>query len=322
MFKEVFKKSPNVRILFQNVLPAAIQSRLDFSTMEVDSTGYLSDEFDDFFSDIIVKTKIFGKKGRTIPTDICFIFEHKTDARRKIFLQFLKYMYLEWQRDTNEKKRLRIIIPVVFYHGKKKWKVPLAFIQQFDVDEEVKEFLLNFRYVLFDVSQWDFMARANDELKSNVYLLSALVLMKCAYTGDLKAVLEIFKFWHRTGFIKETEPVVFFLLYISDTQDIKPDKLQQMLKESNIKGGKIMQTLGSRLRAEGEKLGIKKGERIGVKKGEKIGVKEGEKNRARKTAVELLKSGVDINIILRATGLSKRELDQLTKNSHSTAATL
>lgn len=119
MFKEVFKKAPNVRIFFQNILPAAIQSRLDFSTMEVDSTGYLSDEFDDFFSDIIVKTKIFGKKSRTIPTDICFILEHKTEARRKIFLQFLKYMLLEWQRDTNEKRGCVLLFRWFFTMGKK-----------------------------------------------------------------------------------------------------------------------------------------------------------------------------------------------------------
>ncbi len=307
MFKEVFKKPSNVRVLLQNVLPEALKSRLDFSTMEVDSTGYLSNEFDEFFSDIIVKTKILGKKGRQIPTDICFVFEHKTEARRKIFLQFLSYMLLEWKRDTKEKKKLRVIIPVVFYHGKKKWTVPLEFSKQFDVDEELKELLLNFRYVLIDASHGDFMAQANEELKSNVYLLSAMVFMKCAYTGDLEAVMEIFKFWQRTGFINNTEQVVFFLIYISDTQNIEQKRLQEMLKESNIKGGKIMQTLGSRLRAEGEK--------IGVKKGEKLGVKKGEKNGARKTALALLKRGVDINLILDATGLSINELGMASKTN-------
>ena len=60
-----------------------------------------------------------------------------------------------WERDDSEKKPLRIIVPIVFYHGKTSWNIPTSFVDQFKVSEEIKKHLLNFTYVLFDTK--DFM---------------------------------------------------------------------------------------------------------------------------------------------------------------------
>jgi predicted transposase/invertase (TIGR01784 family) len=64
-----------------------------------------------------------------------------------------------------------------------------------------------------------------------------------------------------------------------------------MLEESDIKGGEIMQTLAQQLREEGRKEGIQE---------EKLN-----------TARELVKNGVDINIISRATGFSLEQIEKL-----------
>jgi hypothetical protein len=61
------------------------------------------------------------------------------------------------------------------------WKVPRSFAEQFDVDDEVKPFLLDYRYVLFDTNPWDFRDDSNKELKENVFLFTSMVLMKAAY---------------------------------------------------------------------------------------------------------------------------------------------
>jgi predicted transposase/invertase (TIGR01784 family) len=50
-------------------------------------------------------------------------------------------------------------------------------------------------------------------------------------------------------------------------------------------------------------------ERIAEKKGEKRGEKKGKLNTAR----ELIKNGVDINIIAKSTGLSLEEIEKLTE---------
>ena len=153
------------------------------------------------------------------------------------FIQVLKYMVFEWEKDYNNNKQPRVIIPVVFYHGADHWKIPRSFAEQFDVDDEVKPFLLDYRYVLFDTNPWDFRDESNKELKENVFLFTSMVLMKAAYKNDTEAIQEIFNFWYDKGFIENVDIVLFFLGYISHTHDITRDKLKKMLDKSKIDGG-------------------------------------------------------------------------------------
>ncbi|MGD2088470.1 MAG: Rpn family recombination-promoting nuclease/putative transposase [Candidatus Aminicenantes bacterium] len=144
------------------------------------------------------------------PVDIYFIIEHKTEGRAEIFIQVLKYMVFEWEKDYNNNNPPRVIIPVVFYHGLDQWKVPLSFADQFDVDDELKRFLLDYRYVLFDTNTWDFRDESNKELKKNVFLFTSMVFMKAAYKNDTEAIMEIFNLWHDRGFIENKDVVLFF----------------------------------------------------------------------------------------------------------------
>jgi hypothetical protein len=143
-------------------------------------------------------------------------------------------MYLEWQKDIDQNRPLRVIIPLIFYHGKEKWKVPRSFVEQFNVNDEIKEFLLNYRYVLFDTEDWNFLDEANQELKNNVFLLTALVLMKSAFNEDMETIKAIFRLWHEKGFTKDKEKVMYFLLYVSYIRDMSLEELKKTLEESDI----------------------------------------------------------------------------------------
>jgi predicted transposase/invertase (TIGR01784 family) len=184
------------------------------------------------------------------------------------------------------------------------WKIPQSFVDQFNVEDEVKEFLLDYRYFLFDAKLWDFRTEKNKELKDNVFLLTAMALMKYAYTEESECIEEIFKFWQEKGFSEDIEDIVFFLIYISETKNISRDRLKKMLEKSKIDGGEIMQTLADRLRSEGEKIG------------EKRGRKEGKKEANLETARKLIKRGVDMDIIIEATGFTRQEIEKLVETVH------
>lgn len=77
-----------------------------------------------------------------------------------------------------------------------------------------------------------------------------------------------------------------------------------MLEKSKIDGGEVMQTLADRLRSEGKRIG----EEIGERRGETKGKLE--------TARNLIKRGVDMNIIAEATGLSKQKIEKLAETIH------
>ena len=304
MFTSVFQRVDNVKALLQKVLPEKIKKRIDFSSIEIDNTDYVSKEFNEYFSDIVIKAKMKTNTGKKIPTDICFILEHKTEGRIRIFIQVLKYMVEEWQKDINEKRPLRIIIPIVFYHGEKDWNVPQSFVDQFDVEDEVKKYLLDYRYFLFDAKSWDFQTERNKEIKDNVFLLTALSVMKYAYAEETESIEAIFRFWQEKGFTRDIEDMIFFLIYISETKKISRDHLKEMLEKSKIDGGEIMQTLADRLRNEGKKIGLE------------IGEKRGEKREKIETAKRMLDDGMPIENIIKYTGLEVNEIQKLTETVH------
>jgi len=263
-FKKVFSDIANVRTFLEIALPAELRRQLDLSSLELDATSYVSEEYKASLSDVVVKCAARDKQK---PVDVYLLFEHKSYPDKKIFIQLLRYMYLMWQQDSAEVKPLRAIIPLVFYHGKGNWKIPTQFAEQFEVDKELRRFLLNFEYLLFDANQWDWQAEASLPLKENVFLLSALLLMKGAYRKDLETIRQVVRLWNKMGLIEKKDQVNFLLIYIAETQDIPAKQLLKILEESELKGEDIMPTLAQRWKQEGIEEGIKKGIEQGIEKG-------------------------------------------------------
>ncbi|MCI0694619.1 Rpn family recombination-promoting nuclease/putative transposase [candidate division KSB1 bacterium] len=255
-FKKIFSEVANVKTFLKFVLPAVLQNRLDFTEIMFDSTSYVSEEYKSSFSDIVVKCRT---KTEQLPVDIYFLFEHKSFQDESVLLQLMHYMYLIWQKDSKEKKPMRVIIPLVFYHGEGPRQIPKQFIEQFLIADEWKPFLLNFSYILFDTNAWDWQAESSRPLKENIYLLSAMLLMKAAFRKDLDIIRQVFQLWHQMGFIHEKERITFLLIYVTATQDIPAPQLEKLLEESNLKGEEVMPTLAQRWIDEGMEKGMEKG---------------------------------------------------------------
>ena len=310
IFVKTFGSPTNAKAFLKMALPEMFLEVLDLSKLRIDKTRYVDDRFKDSFTDMVFKTKMKRRsapasgKAKEIAADIYILFEHKSYRDEAILIQLLCYMYLMWQKDFDAKRPLRVIVPVVFYHGKAKWNIPRNFNEQFDVSDEMREFLLNYRYILFDTADWDFRDERNAELRDNVFLLTSMALMKSAFNKDMGSIREIFKFWQEKGFTGNKEKVLFFLAYISETKDVSQGKLEKLLEESKIDGGNIMPTLADRLREEGRREGEIRGE----KRGEKRGKLE--------TARKLIARGVDINVIAEATGFPRKEIEKLATPGH------
>ncbi len=252
LFKKSLGTPQNTRDFLKLILPVEIKNRLDFKSIQIDPTDYVSDEFKEGFSDIVVIAKMNTAQGKK-KIIIYFLLEHKSESDEKVFFQILKYMVYVWEKDIAAKKPLRVIIPIVFYHGKEKWDVPASFVDQFKVDDEIKKFLLDFSYILFDTNTWDFRDSKNREFKDNVFVFTAVSLMKAAFQDDMETIREIFEFWNEKGFTENKKMTLLCLSYIVRTQKIAPEKLKKILDETKIDGGEIMQTIAQQWMREGER---------------------------------------------------------------------
>ena len=126
--------------------------------------GEIKNVHDKFFK------KVFSKK-ENIKDFLKVTFpqiEHKSYKDKKVILQLLSYMLKMWKRDMGDKRPLRIIIPLVFYHGRKKWDIPVKF-------------------------------------RENINLLTGIVLMKNVYYNNYSNLRYIFNLWAKTGLIGEKE---------------------------------------------------------------------------------------------------------------------
>jgi len=95
--------------------------------------------------------------------------------------------------DLHNNRDFRLILSIVFYHGKARWEIPDSFIDILNVpNNELKKYLVNFSYVLFDTKEFD--ERNKSRFGENLYLISVLIVLQKAYDkNDIESVKKIIK---------------------------------------------------------------------------------------------------------------------------------
>ena len=269
-FKKLFSKTENIKDFLKEVLPEAIAGEINFNKIKIEGTEYVDKVYKKNLSDLVVKTELNRGKAAYI----YILFEHKSYKDKKVILQLLSYMLKMWKRDMENKRPLRIIIPLVFYHGRRKRDIPVKFRENFDCDESLKEYLLDYRYILFDTNELKVGSQEENKFRGNVNLLTGIVLMKNVYYNNYSNLEYIFNLWAKTGFIGKKDLVVFFTRYIVEMEDIDAGKIEKLLKDK-LKEEGVMPTLAQRWLEEGK---LSKQREVVIKQlDKKFGLKEEEK---------------------------------------------
>jgi hypothetical protein len=121
---------------------------------------------------------------------------------------------------------------------------------------------------------------------------------------------ELYKECFEAGYNREEARTVFKFM---DWVITIPEELQKKLKLEIIKLEEdYKMPYIPTYEREARKEGIEEGKRVGVKEGKRVGVKEGKLETAR----ELVKNGVDITIIAKATGFPIKEIEKLAASVH------
>ena len=310
-FKQVFSETDNIKDFLTMALPKELKEEIDWNFLTLDTTSYVSEELEDYFSDVVAHTRLKEKHHNV---DIYFLFEHKSYYDKGVLLQLLQYMLLMWQRDSKEKKPLRVIIPLVFYHGQKKWDIPREFKDLFPVKESLKHYLLNFRYLLVDTLNRDFQ-----EVKPNAYLWSALLLMKTVFSQDFKLIAQVLDRCIETGLIHNDRVFIILFSYILETKDV--EEVKHYLEER--KRNELMATFVEKIRQEGEIKGKMEGKMEGEIKGkidtlhhaicDAIKVKFGKTPKEMKASITTIQDEKKLKELHRAVILANR-LDEVKSN--------
>ena len=105
------------------------------------------------------------------------------------------------------KKELRFVIPLVFYHGKNEWKIPTNFSDIFDVDNYLKQYIIDFNYILFNTK---YNININKEIIENIHLYSGIIALKTIYDEEYKSLLEIIRLFNQFKNREELEIIIYY----------------------------------------------------------------------------------------------------------------
>ena len=214
---------------------------------------------------------------------IYILFEHKSTSEADVLEQVLRYMSERWRIDRKNSKPLRPIIVIIVYHGEDSWSIPKTFVELFkDVDPIFHPYIPNFKYILFDTSEYT-DSEILDKIASGS-LQAALLLLKYIYDESLnERVRDIFEPLTSTKLPREQllAHLEAMMRYCTGVKNRVPDEVvDETVNELFAEEGISMMNIQERW--------IEKGETVGFEKGKIEGKAEGKLEEKRETIIKVL----------------------------------
>ena len=152
----------NVRGLIE-ILASELAPLIDFSRLVPLNRSFIPDTLREQESDLVFRVP-FKSPGRSDDLLIYILIEHQSTVDATMGFRMLFYMLLIWdaqRREWDQKKvpqserRLRPILPIVFYTGDRRWETPLGLESLMDIPEELSRFVPRFDTLFLNVKETD-----------------------------------------------------------------------------------------------------------------------------------------------------------------------
>ena len=196
---------------------------------------------------------------------IALLFEHKSNIIQHPFLQLLRYIVEGTQFYWDTEKELRLIIPIVFFHGEKDWVYRPVSDYYKDYPDILKRFLPTFEYILSDIS-----SLSNEEILDMNYSLlrNILLAFKNSHNIDfIKENFELFFIYDPNDFESQEELENFFtqlLVYLINITELSAEEFIDITKKLSKPIKQHTMTTYQNIFDKGEKSGFDKGLEISI----------------------------------------------------------
>jgi len=223
--------------------------------------------------------KLWEKKG------VIFSFigiENQTSLDRDMILRVISYDGATYKNQIGN-EHIYPVFTIVIYWGKNEWKVPTTLKERIECPTEIIDVVSDYKFKLID------MARLSDEeidkFRDDFKFIAGILSKKRNYRPhDLD--------------IKHPEEVL--------------DLLDAVLHDDRFK---IMKSEIVRIKTEGREVDmcefLDELEKRGMEKGIEQGMEKGEEQATFRIAKNFKDSKVDIEVIVKATGLTKEQIEAL-----------
>jgi len=297
LFKSTFSDKQIATDYLKNFLPKALIEKLDLPSLKLEPTSFINSKLEAYFSDVIYVCQ-YGEESLTIS----LLFEHKSQPSGIIYLQLLRYLLEAWDQQKKQKESLRVIVPIVIYHGKKAWK-RRSFSSYFQkLDEYLRPFVPEFAYLFTDLQDWD------DEviLSLEAGLMKNTMILLKHYNDDEYIQKHFERIFHGIQNIEQDEVtrvhVMAFLFYIWRSSQLDPKVFRKLI-------AKLPQPLRDITVNTYEKI-LQEGIQEGKAEGLAEGLAEGILAQQNIVITHAFQNGLDTLTIAKLTELSEEEVQQ------------
>ena len=136
-----------------------IAAFLDFSQLTVLNRSFLSETLREQEADLVFRVP-FRDPSLGEEMLIHILIEHQSSVDKQMGFRFLGYMYNLWLAEQQRwkeadvptpQRRLRPILPILFYTGNTSWNLPLSPVSAIEVPKALTPFVPTFEVLLLDV---------------------------------------------------------------------------------------------------------------------------------------------------------------------------
>ena len=291
-FKATFEKPEYAADLISNALPEELLRNIDLSTLKLSPNSYVDENLKSQFADLVYNCKL-KQKSEVL---ISILLEHKSQKPKYPHIQLLSYMLNIWKDDITNKRDLRIVIPIVIYHGRERWEYR-PFKEYFkSLVPYMESFIPDFKFILEDLKRYS-LKEVNRrykyaEVKFFVNLVRNIFNLRRLF-GELP---DIFLY---AGQIIKSEQQRFYirigLLYLFKQVPAEyRDTLLELISKTTEEGETMTKTIAEALIEEGEQ----RGRYVGWQEGELSGVVKSIIQMAKKTdfSVEKIADILEVDV--------------------------
>jgi predicted transposase/invertase (TIGR01784 family) len=233
-----------VKSLFREYLPGEIKALLDIDSLEYMKEKFVDETLSKYYSDFLYKVNFKDH----INGFIFLLLEHKSWAPRFTAFQALKYIVHVWDlylANNDKAKYLPPVIPLVLYHGKKKWNLDTRFSTLFNNPGPLNVFIPDFQFLLLDISH-----EPDENIKGIPILKILLMTLKYIFKPKLNNKLpEIIQLFEK---IKNKKTALDYLVTLinylmSAAGNLDNEEIEVTVSKVFNQGGEIMATIAEKL---------------------------------------------------------------------------
>ncbi|RAK05469.1 putative transposase/invertase (TIGR01784 family) [Halanaerobium saccharolyticum] len=239
----------------ENYLPDNILEEIDLTEIKIAKDSFIDEELEESFSDILYNVSIEGKNGF-----IYLLFEHKSYFDKMTPVQMLGYITDIWELYNNQTKNKKLppIIPILIYHGERKWNYGSRLSELIeDTTKAISDYLPDHKYLLYDFSNYS-DAEIKGQIKLRLFLKLISHIFDDNFDDGLREVLPLLiELREKTTGLEYIETVVKYILNIGE--EISLNELDQKAKNISAEGSAVIMTIAEKIYHDGKEEGREEG---------------------------------------------------------------